>query len=58
MTCDALDSLEPKDRQALTEAINNPMFTIRVIVEVCAKNGVAVSKHGIYKHRHGHCQRA
>lgn len=58
ITCAALDSLESKDRQALKQAIDNPMFSIRVIIEVCAKNGVTVTKHGIYKHRHGDCARA
>lgn len=57
MICDTLQNLAPADRDALRSAINNPMFSVRVILDVCAQNGVTVNENGIYKHRHGRCKR-
>ena len=56
--CDTLTSLDSKDREALQAAIGNQQLSVRVILEVCEKNGVAVNESGIYKHRHGRCKRA
>jgi len=54
-TCQTLIELTPNDRDALLTAIADHALSIRLIVEVCAKNGVAVNTNGIYRHRHGLC---
>ena len=56
-TCKALASLSPVDRDALQAAIDNRELSVRVIVDVCVKNGVAVGKNSIDAHRQGRCPR-
>ena len=56
-TCRALESLSPADRDALQLAINNRNLSVRVIVDVCLKNGVTVGKNSIDAHRQGRCPR-
>jgi hypothetical protein len=56
-TCKALAELPPVDRDALLAAIDNRELSVRVIVDVCLKNGVAVGKNSIDAHRQGRCPR-
>jgi hypothetical protein len=56
-TCKALASLPPADRDALQAAINNRDLSVRVVVDVCLKNGVQVGKNSIDAHRQGRCPR-
>jgi hypothetical protein len=56
-TCKALAELPPVDRDALQAAIDNRELSVRVIVDVCVKNGVAVGKNSIDAHRQGRCPR-
>ena len=56
-TCKALAELPPADRDALLAAIDNRELSVRVIVDVCVKNGVAVGKNSIDAHRQGRCPR-
>ena len=54
-TCKALAELPPVDRDALQAAIDNRELSVRVIVDVCLKNGVNVGKNSIDAHRQGRC---
>ena len=54
-TCKALASLSPSDRDALQAAIDNRDLSVRVVVDVCLKNGVNVGKNSIDAHRQGRC---
>ena len=56
-TCKALAELPPVDRDALQAAIDNRELSVRVIVDVCVKNGVTVGKNSIDAHRQGRCPR-
>jgi hypothetical protein len=56
-TCKALAALPPVDRDALQTAIDNRELSVRVIVDVCLKNGVTVGKNSIDAHRQGRCPR-
>jgi len=56
-TCIALAQLSAPDRDALQDAINNRELSVRVIVDVCLKNGVTVGKNSIDAHRQGRCPR-
>ena len=56
-TCKALASLSPADGDALQAAIDNRELSVRVIVDVCLKNGVNVGKNSIDAHRQGRCPR-
>jgi hypothetical protein len=56
-TCKALAQLPPADRDALQAAIDNRELSVRVIVDVCLKNGVTVGKNSIDAHRQGRCPR-
>lgn len=56
-TCKALAALAPADRDALQTAIDNRDLSVRVIVDVCLKNGVTVGKNSIDAHRQGRCPR-
>jgi hypothetical protein len=56
-TCKALAELPPVDRDALLAAIDNRDLSVRVIVDVCVKNGVNVGKNSIDAHRQGRCPR-
>lgn len=57
LTCKALAALPPVDRDALQAAIDNHDLSVRLIVDVCLKNGVNVGKNSIDAHRHGRCPR-
>lgn len=57
VTCKALTTLPPADREALQAAIDNDAISVRLVVEVCEKNGVTVSVNTIYAHRHKRCPR-
>jgi saccharopine dehydrogenase-like NADP-dependent oxidoreductase len=54
-TCRALATLDAADRDALQAAIDNRDLSVRVIVDVCAKNGINVNTNSIYEHRQGRC---
>jgi hypothetical protein len=54
-TCRTLASLDAPDREALQVAIDNRELSVRVIVDVCTKNGLTVNKNSIYEHRQGRC---
>lgn len=56
-TCKALATLPAPDRDALQAAIDNRDLSVRVIVDVCLKNGVTVGKNSIDAHRQGRCPR-
>ena len=56
-TCKALAALSPSDRDALQAAIDNRDLSVRVVVDVCVKNGVQVGKNSIDAHRQGRCPR-
>jgi hypothetical protein len=56
-TCKALTELPSADRDALQAAIDNRELSVRVIVDVCLKNGVNVGKNSIDAHRQGRCPR-
>lgn len=54
-TCKTLAELPPADRDALQAAIDNRDLSVRVIVDVCLKNGVNVGKNSVDAHRQGRC---
>jgi hypothetical protein len=54
-TCKALAALDAPDREALQAAIDNRELSVRIIVDVCKTNGVAVNKHSVDEHRQGRC---
>ena len=56
-TCIALAQLPAPERDALQAAIDNRELSVRVIVDVCLKNGVTVGKNSIDAHRQGRCPR-
>ncbi len=56
-TCRTLAALDAPDREALQAAIDNRELSVRVIVDVCEKNGLNVNKNSIYEHRQGRCSR-
>lgn len=57
LTCKALAALPAADRDALQAAIDNRNLSVRMIVDVCIKNGVNVGKNSIDAHRQGRCPR-
>ena len=54
-TCKALAALDASDREALQAAIDNRELSVRVIVDVCEKNGINVNTNSVYEHRQGRC---
>lgn len=54
-TCKALATLGTPDREALQAAIDNRELSVRVIVDVCEKNGINVNTNSVYEHRQGRC---
>ena len=57
VTCKALATLPAADREALQAAIDNDAISVRLVVEVCQRNGVKVNKNSIDAHRHKRCPR-
>jgi hypothetical protein len=54
-TCKALGALTGADRDAFVAALANHDLSVRLIVEVCAKNGIEIGRASVSAHRQGRC---